>query len=116
MKLSGNQSAVNKSRALNSSAPVFFLISNKSSISLCQGSRYIAADPGLRPCWLKKRKDSLTILRYFNNPPAYPPELEILLSLLLIFDIDNPIPAASDENVEMSVKVSNNPFLESELL
>jgi hypothetical protein len=37
---------VNKSLALNSSAPVFFLISNKSTMSLCQGSRYIAAEPG----------------------------------------------------------------------
>ena len=37
------------------------------------------------------------IFKYFNSPPAYPPEDEIRLSLLRMLDIDSPIPAASDE-------------------
>ena len=50
------------------------------------------------------------------NPPANPPDDEILLSLDRILLIDKPMPAASDEYVEISVKVSNNPPLESLLL
>ena len=77
---------------------------------------YIAALPGLLPCWLKNLNDSLTIFKYFNKPPANPPELLILLSLLLMLDIDKPIPAASEEYVEISLKVFNKPSRESELL
>ena len=76
----------------------------------------MAALPGLLPCWLKNLKDSFTILRYFNNPPANPPDEEIRVSFDLRLLIQSPIPAASDEYVEMSFNVSNKPTLESSLL
>ena len=76
----------------------------------------MAAEPGRRPCWLKNLSDSLTIFRYFKSPPANPPEEEIRLSLLLMFDIERPIPAASDEYVEISLIVFKRPSLESESL
>ena len=44
-----------------------------------------------------ERPGDICGFKYFNKPPANPPEDLIRLSLLLILDIDNPIPAASEE-------------------
>jgi hypothetical protein len=53
---------------------------------------------------LKNLNDSLTIFKYFNRPPANPPEDLIRLSLLLILDIDNPITQADKIPVKFGTR------------
>jgi len=93
MNRSGIQRPKNKSRALSSSLPWFFLHFRNSTMSMCQGSNYIANEPShFPPPWLMYLAVLLNTLIIGSKPVLSPPVPLIVDPDARMLLIDMPTP------------------------